>query len=292
MYGICGISKQGFHQYIARRNRIAEEQAYIIEMIRTIRMDHPTMCCRAMYYKINPIFMGRDRFEALCRAHGFTVKRKRSGRITTDSSGVKRFENLTQDLTLDSINQVWSSDITYFEIDNSFYYLTFILDNYSRMILGHAVSNRLLTEQTTLPALKRAIKRRKRDVPNGIIFHSDGGGQYYDKHFLDLTSRYNMRNSMCEYAYQNGKAERINGVIKNNYLRHWSINSLTELTKSVDRAVRLYNQEKPHSSLYRKTPVEFEESLLTLDQHNDAINKRSIKVKNQQNEVSQAVLPH
>ena len=265
MYRLCGISKQGFSQYWHRHKRHAEEQAYLIELIRDIRKDHPTMCCRYMYYKINPLFMGRDRFEALCRAHGFTTRRKRSPHRTTDSSGVKRFDNLVEDLPLNRVNQVWSSDITYYDINGSYYYITFIVDCYSRKILGHSVSSRLLTQQTTIPALKKAIKHRNKDIPPGMIFHSDGGGQYYDKYFLELTTRYQIRNSMCKMAYQNGKAERVNGTIKNNYLRCWQINSLSDLTKSVDRAVRLYNQEKPHSSLNRMSPKQFENRLAKLD---------------------------
>lgn len=72
-----------------------------------------------------------------------------------------------------------------------------------------------------------ALKRRKHYIPEDMIFHSDGGGQYYDKAFLKLTEAYKMSNSMCAYAYENGKAERINGVIKNNYLVHRNIKSFS-----------------------------------------------------------------
>jgi transposase InsO family protein len=211
-----------------------------------------------MYFKINPVFVGRDRFEAICREYGFMVGLRKSSRRTTDSSGVVRFDNLLKDKQLTGINQAWSSDITYFEIDNTFYYITFILDCYSRRILGHQVSARLFTDQTSLPALKKAIKVRGVNLPEGIIFHSDGGGQYYDQDFLDLTKRFGFKNSMCEYAFENGKAERLNGVIKNNYLKHWEINDVGDLTKAVDRAVHLYNTDKPHSSLHRNTPISFE----------------------------------
>ena len=273
MYRVGQISKQGFHKKLSRHKRHAEESANLIEIIRQIRSDHPTMCCRSMYYKINPMYMGRDRFEALCRAHGFMVQPRRSGRRTTDSTGVVRFDNLIKDLELTHIDQVWSSDITYFELDNCFYYITFIIDCFSRRILGHHVSSRLLTEQTSLPALKRALKTRSNRIPKGVIFHSDGGGQYYDDNFLAMTKKYHMKNSMCEYAYENGKAERVNGVIKNNYLRHWNIQDLGQLIKNVDRAVRLYNQDKPHTSLDRLTPVQFEKKFATLEQLNGSSSK-------------------
>jgi putative transposase len=180
-------------------------------------------------------------------------------RRTTDSSGVIRFDNLIKDLEITMINQVWQSDISYFEVNGKFYYLTFIIDSYSRKIVGHQVSDRLFTEQTTLKALQKALKNRGYNIPKGLVFHSDGGGQYYDKAFLSLSQKYEMQNSMCEFAWENGKAERINGVIKNNYLKHRNITTYDELIKEVDRSVYLYNEEKPHIKLKRLTPNQFEE---------------------------------
>lgn len=263
LYKASGISKQGFHKHLKSESRYKEEELHVIDIVLQVRADHPTMSCRSIYYKMNPVFIGRDKFEKICKAHGFLVERYKSPHRTTDSSGVIRFPNLIKELDLERINQVWSSDITYFELNQVFYYITFILDNYSRRILGHEVSSRLLTDQTTLPAIKKAIKNRGQ-IPKGVIFHSDGGGQYYADSFLSLTKRYKFKNSMCEYAWENGKAERINGVIKNNYLRHWEIKSLSQLIKQVDRAVQLYNEDKPHSSLGRMTPVDFENKLAIL----------------------------
>ena len=163
-------------------------------------------------------------------------------------------------MTITRINQVWQSYITYFELNGRFYYITFIMDAYSRRILGYKLSKRLITEHTTLPALEMAIKLRIKESGNldNLIFHSDGGGQYYDRKFLRLTTMNNFINSMCEYAWENGKAERLNGVIKNNYLKHRRINSFEDLQQEVDRSVYLYNKEKPHIELQRKSPIEFE----------------------------------
>ena len=202
--------------------------------------------------------MGRDAFESLCREERMTVRRYVNYRRTTDSLGVVRFKNLIEGKITTGINQVWQSDITYFEVSNVFYYLTFIIDAHSRRIIGHSVSRRLLTEHTTLPALQMAIATRNGQSLYEVIVHSDGGGQYYDKAFLGLTQSYGMQNSMCEYAWENGKAERINGVIKNNYLIHRGIRTYEQLINEVDRSVQLYNYEKPHISLKRLTPIEFE----------------------------------
>lgn len=269
-----GITKQSFHQMMNKICLLRSEQEQLLTLIYQIREDHPTMGVRDMYYKLQPLGMGRDAFELFCKEHHLTSKRSKNWRRTTDSSGVIRFDNLLKNKTLTSINQAWQSDITYYEVEGRFYYITFILDAYSRRVLGYCISKRLTTEQTTLPALGMAIKQRAKEeiAINGVIFHSDGGGQYYDKEFLKLTEKEGILNSMCEYPWENGKAERLNGVIKNNYLKHRNINSFLELCKEVDRTVLLYNKEKPHIELQRKSPFDFEKNYLCFNQTSDTDN--------------------
>lgn len=240
-----------------------EEVTYLLQLIEDIRQDHPTLNCKAMYYKINPTTMGRDKFEKLCADLGFTIERRKSRHITTDSTGVIRFDNLLKGMILTHMNQAYSSDITYYEINDKFYYITFIIDCFSRRILGHSVSQQLSTEQTTLPALKMAIKNRNYELPKGIIFHSDGGGQYYSKVFLELTVKYKFKNSMCEFSYDNGMVERLNGVIKNKYLKFKIIHSYPQLVKEVDHIITLYNNDRPHKSLKYKTPNQYEKEAVS-----------------------------
>jgi transposase InsO family protein len=260
---------------MSRSKKVQGEVFLLIDLIKQIRENHPAMNCRDMYFKINPVFVGRDKFENICRECGFTVQKRKNYRKTTDSNGVVRFENLLKDYQVTAIDQVWSTDITYFDIGGVFYYLTFIIDNRSRRILGYHASSRLSTEHTSLPALKMAIKTRKK-VRKGIILHSDGGGQYYDENFLTLTEKYKFLNSMCEFAWENGIAERVNGIIKNNYLIPWNTRTPKELFKNIDRAVQLYNHDKPHSKLNRMTPVEFEEKSSKLVARNKSTMTESI----------------
>lgn len=262
LYQSIHTSKQAIHQMLNRRMKESETAFYLVDIIRQIRADHETMSCRAMYYKIQPEGIGRDKFESLCYDWGFVTEKSTNYRRTTYSEGVVRFDNLLVNHELTDINQAFCSDITYFYLNDRFYYITFILDAYSRYIVGHSVSKRLTTEQTTLPALQMVIKYKGGALPKNIIFHSDGGGQYYDKDFLALTKKNEFRNSMCEFAYENGKAERINGVIKNNYLKFRNIRNYEELIKEVDHCVSLYNKEKPHKSLKYKTPFEVEKERL------------------------------
>jgi len=267
-YRSINYSKQSVHSLLEMQMKNNETFAFLRNIIIDIRTDHPTLSCRAMYYKINPESIGRDKFERFCYEEGFMVEITKKYIRTTNSFGVIRFDNLLENTILTDINQAFSSDITYFEIADVFYYLTFIIDCFSRRIIGHATSKRLTTEQTTLPALQMAIKTRKTNLPKNVIFHSDGGGQYYDKEFIKITKKYGFLNSMCEQAYQNGKAERVNGTIKNNYLKHYSIKNFDDLSKMLDRAVSLYNSDRPHKSLNYKTPVVFEKDLLYLQQQN------------------------
>lgn len=257
-YAAIGMTKQNLHQHL---NSQLEQQSMVENLYKIaidIRRDHPTLSCRAMYYKILPDGIGRDKFENLCTEWGLVQKKSSNPARTTFSTGVIRFDNHYKELAVNNINQAYVSDITYFEVNDRFYYITFIMDAYSRYILGYAASKRLTTEQTTLPALNMLLKYKKYDIKAGVILHSDGGGQYYDKAFLKLTKKYNFKNSMCEFAYENGKAERINGIIKNNYLKHKSIKTFEQLVSELDRSVSLYNNDRPHKSLKFKTPKEIE----------------------------------
>jgi len=259
VYRVLGISKQSFHQRLNRQMMVLEEMGQLLVLVNQIRLDHPRMSSRQMYRLLKPAHLGRDRFEAFCFENGFKVSVKRAYQRTTNSLGVTRFENLLLDFELTGVNQVWVSDITYYRIGERFYYLTFILDLYSRVIVGHAVSCDLLTSSTSIEALQNALKRRK--IEKGIIMHSDGGGQYYCKDWLELTLRHQFRNSMCDSVYENAHAERINGIIKNDYLVGYGPQNYCQLSEMTAKAVMKYNNEKPHGAIGNISPYAFEKLL-------------------------------
>jgi len=240
-----------------RRLYKQEEQQQIIHLVRQVRRDHPRMSARDIYYKLQPSSVGRDQFEQICYNNDLRVQEKRNFRVTTNSMGVTRFPNHLKEFEVTGINQAFVSDITYYEIKDRFYYLTFIMDLYNRQIVGYSVSENLRTENTTIPALNQLINLRGSENLKGAVFHSDGGGQYYSKDFKSLTSDLNMINSMAEEVYENAHAERLNGIIKNNYLYPYGPTDLTSLKKLTKKAVWMYNNEKPHSALKRKTPISY-----------------------------------
>ena len=151
------------------------------------------------------------------------------------------------------------------------FYLTFIMDLFSREIVGWSASDNLRTESTTLPALHKVIRERGKVNLNGAIMHSDGGGQYYCKEFKKLTGEMKMINSMTEEkVYENSHAERLNGIIKNNYLHPYGPTNLQSLRRLLEKAVLMYNTEKPHTALGKLTPRKYAKKSIVDNEDNSA----------------------
>ncbi len=281
LFEVVGISKQSFHQMLSRRRYKYEEQEQLIPLINEIRRDHPRMSARDIYLKLKPSCMGRDQFERFCMDTGYRIKKLKNYRVTTNSLGVTRFANMIKDLELTHVNQVFVTDITYFDIGSDTYYLTLIMDLYNREIVGWSASDNLRTEDTTLPALRRLIYERGRVNLKGAIMHSDGGGQYYCKEFKELTKDLKMINSMTEEkVFENSHAERLNGIIKNNYLYPYGPTNMITLKKLPDRAVAMYNTGKPHKALGKLTPKSFRE---TIDNENNSTSYLPLSTVNHNN---------
>ncbi len=251
---------------LMRRRYKYEEQEQLIPLINEIRQDHPRMSARDIYIKLQPGCMGRDRFERFCMDSGYRIKKLRNFRVTTNSLGVTRFPNMIKDIEATCVNHVFVSDITYFDIGSNTYYLTLIMDLYNREIVGWSASDNLRTESTTLPALHKLIYERGRANLRGAIIHSDGGGQYYCNEFKALTRSLEMINSMTEEkVYENSHAERLNGIIKNNYLYPYGPTNMKSLRKLLDKAVYMYNTGKPHKALNKLTPKAFKDTVYNED---------------------------
>lgn len=256
LYRISGVSRQAFYQHCKKVTLQTERTSQLLGQIRRLRAEHPRLSCRKMYRLLQPDYLGRDRFEQFCFSSGFKLYRRRGYHRTTDSGGITRFDNLLINRELTGVNQVWVSDITYYRIGEQYYYITLIMDRFSRTIVGFSASGSLHAQVTTLPALRYALKNRK--PAKGLILHSDGGGQYYCNEFKQLTSDTQLLNSMGKCAYENPHAERLNGTIKNDYLIYYRPSNLEELTEMLNRAVSNYNNHRPHTSLKEMCPADFE----------------------------------
>ena len=264
IYEAAGISKQAHVQYMNRRCGDETISRLVVNLILEVRSIHSVMGLKKIYQLLQPDGVGRDRFVDIGMENGLGAKIIKSFRRTTFSTKSKWFINLTAGLEINDINQVWVSDITYFQIGDRFCYLTFIVDVYSRRIIGYEASNDLRAESNCL-ALKSALRARFGHDLRGVIHHSDRGSQYASNNYLKMLSDNAIAVSMCDTVYENTHMERVNGIIKNEYLIHYKIKSLEELKKGLKRAVRLYNEERPHWSLYCKSPASYEADLVKVE---------------------------
>lgn len=201
--------------------------------------------------------MGRDKFIDLMGQNGYHVKRKRRYRQTTDSSHSKvTYSNLIKDLHIHTADSVWVSDITYIETTEGFMYLSLVTDLYSRKILGYKLSDRLTTE-FSIHALELALKESK-SINKDIIHHSDRGIQYCSKEYTELLRSNGITSSMSNISspQENAVAERLNGILKQEYGINDKYQSKSEAKILVKEAIQLYNLDRPHSSLSMKTPDE------------------------------------
>ena len=248
------------HQFFSRRKAF-QEQLYACESaLLVLRKDHPRLGLKKAYLMIKPAGIGRDRFIRQMTIWGHALDRKYSYIRTTRSNG-NRYPNIATGLVINDINRIWQSDTTYFWFNGRFVYLTFIIDVYSRVIIGYCVSSDLKAS-ANVKALKMALRTRHGVDLSELIFHSDGATQYRSEIFISLLCLYGITSSMCRVALNNAYAENINGVIKNEYLRAYPIKTMEQLKYRLGKAVKNYNEKRPHRRLPEElAPTKYEEYL-------------------------------
>ena len=178
--------------------------------------------------------------------------------ITTRSTHwLRKWPNLIKAMAISKPGQVWVSDITYFKTGKEGYvYITLITDAYSHKIMGHHLSTDLETA-SCIQALHMAVHNEGK-VTKGLIHHSDRGVQYCSNAYVELLQEHGIAISMTENGdpLENAIAERINGILKQEYLDQWNLTTMAETVVALDRAVLLYNSDRPHNSIANHTPDE------------------------------------
>jgi putative transposase len=243
-----------------------ETQAFIetrtIEMVKEVRERHQSMGARPLFHLLKVNHMGINRFEQLLSANELGIERKRSWIKTTNSNhNYFKYNNLTHGMKLSGLDQLWVSDITYWVDGQTHYYLMFMLDVYSRRVLGYTASQNMYAVNN-LNIFGTSLNIRKRTRFESLVHHSDKGSQYCSSEYVTALQKANVTISMAGSSLENPYAERLNGIIKNDYLKHFDTGSFPKLVKALDRSVWLYNHERPHSELNYMTPIEFEKKVL------------------------------
>jgi len=260
-----GVSRQAYYQALKRKLEREAQDQLVAVLVQGVRQRHPRIGGRKLHHKLLApmaslgIYRGRDAFFDILRHHDLLVKPKRNGHRTT-YSGFLRYPNLVQDLEITHPNQVWVSDITYITTEEGFVYLALITDLYSRFIVGYDISSSLAVEGAQR-ALKRATKNAMKNTAKkelaGLIHHSDHGVQYTAYAYQNQLKEFLMKASMGEVGncYDNAVAERVNGILKDEYNLDALFLNLAQAQHAVQEIVWLYNYDRPHLSLDMANPA-------------------------------------
>jgi putative transposase len=252
---MIGISRQAYYKRLIENDKGKEMQTNLVKDVIQARNRCGNIGGRKLLHVLRPsIPMGRDRFFYWLRANGLLVLRKRRFVRTTDSRhGFGYAPNRIKDESILRTDQVWVSDITYLKTQEGFCYLALTMDLYSRKILGYDVNDTL-----EMVGAQRALKMAQGVAlkTNGTIHHSDRGSQYASPRYIALLKKKGMLNSMSKAGdcYENAAAERLNGILKQDYGLGLTFESKEMAVKAVRQAVESYNNYRPHWALNFNTP--------------------------------------
>ena len=234
--------------------------------------------CFLLQEELKLLKIGRDKFFDILRANHLLIIPKKSYHITTNSHHrFRKHKNLVLDYEITKPNEVWVADITYIGNRKNPSYLSLITDAYSKKIVGHHVADNLNTE-SSLIALKRALKKNKKGAKS-LIHHSDRGLQYCSNEYQKILEKHQLKCSMTQNSdpYENAVAERVNGILKQEFeIDKFEVETSLR-RKIVDESIEIYNELRPHFSNYYLTPNQM---------HNQSeIKMKTYKNKNQSKNV-------
>ena len=258
---LFGKSRQAFYEQINKKDDGGLKDALVLKLVSEIRTDLPRCGTDKLYFMLQQAFkdhgikMGRDALYGLLERHGLLIRHRRRKPYTTDSNHpYRKYPNLIKDLQLTAPGLLWVSDITYIRLAHGFAYLSIITDAYSHKIVGYKL-HPTLHSQGAIDALLMAQKDLKRK--KGLIHHSERGVQYCFTDYVTMIEHLNIQLSMTEKGdpYENAIAERVNGILKIEFLLEQTFSCFADAARSVAIAVKNYNQLRPHLSCDKMTPV-------------------------------------
>jgi transposase InsO family protein len=266
--GWFGITRQAYYQNNWNDVATGFETELIIQQVQNIRSNHPKIGTRKLYemlqlfIKEHRIKMGRDAlFTILSNNNMLIRKRKRSIRTTQSYHRYRKYPNLIRDFVPTAINQLWVSDITYWKVGEKYDYISFITDAYSRKVVGYNVAETLEAVES-IQALQMAFSALGAESHLQLTHHSDRGIQYCCNQYVKLLQDYKVNISMTEKGdpLENAIAERLNGIMKIEYLENYDVRTIKDAKALLKKVVALYNNERPHMSIGNLTPNQIHQS--------------------------------
>jgi len=253
-------SRSAYYKSLQRKAVAELREDMVIKLVQDIRRRQPRIGGKKLYRLLKPDLdelegcIGRDRFFDILRKGGLLVKRRKKYVITTDSyHRFRKYKNKLKEKLLTGPNQAYINDITYLRTQEGFIYLFLQTDAYSRMITGWDLSDSLAIEGA-IKALQMTVKQCPQT--QGVIHHSDRGIQYCSSEYVKILKHHKMEISMTEenHCYENAIAERVNGILKEEFLLDEVFANKALALKAVKEAIDSYNNYRPHWSLNLSTP--------------------------------------
>jgi putative transposase len=254
------MSRQNYYKEHSWRKRKKVDEGLVEKLVEAERAVQPRLGGRKLYFILNSeleaagVSIGRDRFFNVLRTNDLLLPPlPKSPRTTNSRHSLPVYRNIIKDIEVTGPNQVWVSDITYIRTADNFLYLSLITDKYSRKIVGYHLGETLETEEC-LRALEMALEKKPANA--SIIHHSDRGCQYCSHRYVDELKKHGFEISMTEenHCSENALAERVNGILKQEYWLGSTFRSIEQACSAVAEAIYLYNVRRPHMSLNYKTP--------------------------------------
>jgi putative transposase len=260
---LFGKTRQAFYDQNRCSSDEALQEAFIIDKVKTIRLSAKGIGGLQLYNMLKPhlqlhaIAIGRDRFYELLRKHDLLIRQKKRYALTTNSNHpYYKWPDLTGNLTLTAIEQLWVSDITYLRTENGFVYLSVITDAYSRKIMGYHLSQHLKAQGCIIALNKAITELQSQKEERRLIHHSDRGIQYCCTPYITILQNNKIGVSMTQTGspYDNAVAERVNGILKHQLGLNQVFKNYTTAVAAVCRAIDAYNCLRPHMSVSNLTP--------------------------------------
>ncbi len=243
---LLGVDRQVYYR---TKNSLLHKQSIaqkVINLVRSIRNIMPKLGTRKLYHilekELKLLKVGRDKFFRILKANHMLITPKKNYHITTDSHHrFRKHKNIVNNVEILRPEQIWVSDITYIGNRNNPCYLALITNAYSKKIMGYNVSDSL-NMNGTIQVLDMALKNRAyKELP--LTHHSDRGLQYCSYEYQNMLKLNNIKTSMTEKydTYENAIAERINGILKQEFDIAKHNSSFKVKQQLVKNAVQIYN---------------------------------------------------
>lgn len=257
-----GMSRQNYYAVRRRRQREDVDAMFVEELVKAERRVQPRLGGRKLHVVLRGsmaeagVELGRDRFFEVLREKDLLLDPlPRSPRTTNSLHSLPVFGNLLKDMELTGPDQAWVADLTYLRTDEGFLYAAILTDAWSRKVVGFHIGDSL-EAQGCLDALEGAL----RELPEGRrpLHHSDRGCQYCCHLYVDRCREAGMPVSMTEerHCYENAKAERVNGILKQEYGLGGTFRTKALAKEAFGQAVQLYNHRRPHQALGYRIPAQ------------------------------------